>query len=261
MSLVPPRPGDAMQAERCAAPARKRIAAVVTSYFEWSHADVIVGKFVRGFPTDDGLLAPDVDIVSLYMDQIAKPGSGPCKTGDVGTPLAERYGIRVCSSIVEALCLDENELAVDGVLCIGEHGTYPHNELGQHMYPRRFFFEQICGVMAASGRTVPVFTDKHLAHSWEDASAIYARSVELGVPHMAGSSVPLYWRAYPAGGSPLAGPLREAVALSYGGLEAYGYHGLEALQSMLEERPGGETGLASVRCIEGTAEVWAAGRA
>ena len=32
------------------------------------------------------------------------------------------------------------------------------------------------------------------AHSWEDAAWIYSRSQELGVPHMAGSSVPLYWR-------------------------------------------------------------------
>ena len=243
---------------------RIKIAAVVTTFFEWSHADVIVNKFVRGFPTDDGLLAPEVEVVSLYMDQRAKPGSGPCGTGDVGTALAQKFGIRICSSIVEALCLDTGSLAVDGVLCIGEHGTYPHNEVGQHMYPRRFFFEQICGVMASSGRVVPVFTDKHLAHSWEDASAIYARSQELGLAHMAGSSVPLYWRAYPPGAPttpPSGALLREAVGLSYGGLEAYGYHGIEALQSMLEARPGGETGLASVQCIEGTDAVWVAGEA
>ena len=41
----------------------------------------------------------------------------------------------------------------------------------------------------------------------------------------------------------------------YGGKEAYGFHALEALQCMVERRKGGETGLASVRCIEGTA-VW-----
>ena len=61
-----------------------------------------------------------------------------------------------------------------------------------------------------------------------------------------------------AEGDTTGGPLEEALVLSYGGLEAYGYHGLEALQSMIERRPGGETGLKSVRCIEGSAEVWAA---
>ena len=30
---------------------------------------VIVGKFLRGFPTDDGVIAPQCQVVSLYMDQ------------------------------------------------------------------------------------------------------------------------------------------------------------------------------------------------
>ena len=44
------------------------------------------------------------------------------------------------------------------------HGDYPHNERGRHQYPRRYFFEQISGVMAESNRSVPCFIDKHLAY-------------------------------------------------------------------------------------------------
>ena len=235
---------------------------------------MIVGKFIRGFPTDDGLLAPKVkvsrlllshslsliqavtvacgeQVVSLYMDQVSNK--------DVGVALARRHGIRLCSSIQEALCLDEGELAVDGVLSIGEHGAYAHNELGQHVYPRRHFLDQITAIIAAAGRTIPVFSDKHLAHCWEDGLHIYNRMASLGIPFMAGSSVPLFWRR-PSYEPPVGQPLKTALVLSYGGLEAYGYHGLEVLQSFVERRPGGETGLRSVQCLEGDA-VWAAAAA
>ena len=119
---------------------RRRIAAVVTTYFPASHADVIVGKFIRGFPTDEGLLAPEVDIVSMYMDQVSDR--------DIGLDLARSRGIPVFQSIPQALNAGGRELAVDGVLAIGEHGDYARNEKGQILYPRRFFFEQIAGVLA-----------------------------------------------------------------------------------------------------------------
>jgi hypothetical protein len=165
---------------------RKKIACVVTTYFTNSHADVVVGKFIRGFPTDEGLLPPEVEIVSLYMDQLSEK--------DVGVALLRRHGVMLCSTINEALCLGGKELAVDGVLSIGEHGSYAHNELGQHMYPRRHFLEQICAIIATSGRTIPVFSDKHISFSWDDAAQIYERISSLQIPFMAGSSVPLMWR-------------------------------------------------------------------
>ena len=63
------------------------------------------------------------------------------------------------------------------------------------MYPRRHFFEQASAVMAAAGRSVPVFIDKYLAPSWEDAKWMYDRAQELEIPFMAGSSVPIcFWR-------------------------------------------------------------------
>jgi hypothetical protein len=48
----------------------KRVAAVVTTWFPNSHAGVLVDKFVRGFPTDGGVLAPRMKLASLYIDQI-----------------------------------------------------------------------------------------------------------------------------------------------------------------------------------------------
>ena len=43
------------------------------------------------------------------------------------------------------------------MIMIGEHGDYPWNEKGQHLFPRKYFMEQILGVFASSGRSVPVF--------------------------------------------------------------------------------------------------------
>jgi hypothetical protein len=228
---------------------RKKIAAIITEYREPAHADVIVGKFIKGFPTDEGLLEPQVDIVSMYLDQLPE--------NDIGLQVAEANDIPVYYSIAAALRLGGDELAVDGVLSIGEHGTYSYNEKGQHMYPRRFFFEQICGVMATSGRSVPVFSDKHLSYDWGDAKWMYDRAVQLDIPFMAGSSVSLFWRD-PWLEHELETDIEEALVLSYGGIESYGYHGFEALQAMVERRRGGEKGIAAVQCLEGDA-VWQAG--
>ena len=228
---------------------RKKIAAVITEYRVPAHADVIVGKFIKGFPTDDGLIEPQVDIVSMYLDQIPD--------NDIGLQVSKEYDIPIYQSISAALCLGGSELAVDGVLSIGEHGSYAYNEKDQHMYPRRFFFEQICGVFSTSGRSVPVFSDKHLSYNWRDSKWMYDRAQQLGVPFMAGSSIPLGWRD-PWLEHELDAPIEDALVLSFGGIESYGYHGLEALQCMIERRSGGEAGLAAVQCLEGEA-VWRAG--
>ncbi len=228
---------------------RKKIAAIITEYRAPAHADVIVGKFIKGFPTDEGMQEPQVDIASMYLDQIPD--------NDIGLQVSKEYDIPVYQSIPAALCLGGDKLAVDGVISIGEHGAYAFNEKGQHLYPRRFFFEQICGVMASSGRSVPVFSDKHLSYNWSDAKWMYDRAVELNVPFMAGSSVPLGWRD-PWLEHERDAPIEDALMLSFGGIESYGYHGFEGLQAMVERRRGGETGLVAVQCLEGEA-VWQAG--
>ncbi|MAG84567.1 hypothetical protein CMK10_10435, partial [Candidatus Poribacteria bacterium] len=148
-----------------------KIAAIITTYHPLSHADVIPTKYMKGFPTDSGLLSPQVDLASIYLDQI--------DPRDVGCQLAAQYDIPIYQSIRQSLTLGGEELAVDGVLLIGEHGDYPHNEYEQHMYPRRYMFEQISGVFASSGRSVPVFCDKHLSYNWMDARWMYERAREL----------------------------------------------------------------------------------
>ncbi len=228
-----------------------RVAAVVTTYFPDSHAGVIATKFMRGFPTDDGLIAPRTTLASLYIDQL--------HDRDIGLQLAHEHDIPVYESIRGALTLGSDRLAVDAVLIIGEHGDYPVTARGQEMVPRRYLFEQVCGVIEESSGVIPVFSDKHLAYRWEDAEWMYRRAAELGLPLWAASAVPLAWRS-PQWEHPLDQPLDEAVAIAFHMPERYGFHGFEALQCQVERRTGGETGVAAVQTLAG-GSVWDAGRA
>lgn len=229
-------------------PTPKKIAAIITEYRHFSHADVIVTKFLKGFPTDEGLLSPRVQIAAMYVDQFPE--------NDLRRHYSAQFGIPIYPSIVKALTLGGDTLAVDGVLLIGEHGDYAWNEKAQHLYPRKPFMEQICAVMATSGRAVPVFNDKHLSYNWADATWMVARAAQLGVPFMAGSSLPVGWRN-PWLEHARETPIQAALAIGYGGLESYGFHALETLQCMIERRVGGETGVVAVTCLEDEA-VWAA---
>ncbi len=150
---------------------RKKIAAIVTTYRPHSHADVIVTKFLKGFPSDEGVLDPRVEIASFYVDQFPY--------NDLSRRFAAEHNVPIYNSIAEAMRLGGKELAVDGVLLIGEHGEYAWNEKEQHLYPRKYFLEQICGVMATSKRGVPVFNDKHLSYNWHDAKWMYDRMKSL----------------------------------------------------------------------------------
>jgi len=227
---------------------RKKIAAIITEYRPLSHADVVVTKFLKGFPTDEGVIPPRVDVVSMYVDQFAD--------NDLSRSISEEHGVPIYGSIVQALTLGGKELAVDGVLLIGEHGDYPWNEKHQHLFPRKCFMEQICGVFATSGRAVPVFNDKHLSYNWHDAKWMYDRARQLGAPFMAGSSAVVGWRS-PWLEFERETPMHEAVAIGFSGLDIYGAHTLEVLQCMVERRAGGETGVAAVTYREGAA-VWEA---
>lgn len=230
---------------------RPRVAAIYTICTHRSHGHVILENFLGPYLFNGKKTDPGVDVVSIYADQ--QPA------GDMTPAILKEYGIPVFKSIDEALCVGGKDLAVDAVLSIGEHGSYPRTKLGQTMYPRKRFFDEIVETMKRSHRFVPVFNDKHLSYRWDEGLAMYQTAKQLGIPFMAGSSVPLATRR-PALELPPGQVIDEAVAIHGGPLESYGFHGLELLQSMIESRKGGETGIASVEFLEGE-EVWNAAKA
>ena len=220
-----------------------KIAAIATIYHKYSHAQHIVDRFLEGYGWNSQHHHPPMDLVSLYVDQV--------KEGDLSRDRAERFpSMKIYPTIADALTLGGNELAVDGVLLIGEHGDYPTNEKGQRLYPRYELFQEIIQVFKQSGRSAPVFNDKHLSWKWEWAREMYDAARELGFPFMAGSSLPVTWRA-PSIDMPLGARVLEAVGVGYGGPDGYDIHALETIQCMVERREGGEKGVRWLEAYRG----------
>lgn len=229
-----------------------RVAMIATTYFSGSHADVIASRLLDGYLWAGRKIASPLALASLYIEQSGSTqDAGPMP--DIGHSVAARAGIEVYPTVVEALGCGQPGVNVDGVLLIGEHGDFEFNVYGQKLYPRRRLFDAAVSAMVASNTIIPVFNDKHLAWSTDDAHAMLTTANRLGVPLLAGSTIPLTWRE-PAGAElPSAAVITEAVAVGYGPREMYGFHILEGLQVHMERRFGGETGVASVRAMAGLA--------
>ncbi len=157
---------------------------------------------------------------------------------------------RLYPTIEEALTLGTSKLAVDGVLIVGEHGTYEKNEKGQTLYPRYEFFQRVVEVFRSSGRAVPVFNDKHLSWNWDNATKMVDEARALGFAFMAGSSLPVTWRL-PSVDMPWGAQVTHAMCVAYGGVDSYDFHALETIQCMVERRAGGETGVVSMETYRG----------
>ena len=234
---------------------RPKIAAVVTVYHKYSHAQHIVDRFLEGYGWESRHHYPDMDMVSLYVEQVGD--------NDLSKDRTDRFqNLKIYPTVAEALTLGGDSLAVDGVLLIGEHGEYPTNEKGQRLYPRYELYQQIVDVYKASGKTAPIFNDKHLSWKWDWCQQMYDQSQQLGFAFMAGSSFPVTWRT-PSIEMPLGAEIEEAVGVAYGGVDGYDIHALETIQCMVERRNGGETGVDWLQAYRGESfwqahhdEVW-----
>jgi hypothetical protein len=219
-----------------------KVAAVFTEFTYRSHGHVILENFLEPYYFSGKVTQPGCEIVSFYADQL--PAGR-----DMAQEAAKVFKIPMFPNIAAALCVGGNTLAVDAVLSIGEHGTYPTNSKGQHEYPRKRFFDDIANVMRQSGRVVPLFNDKHLSYRWDWAKEMYDTARQMKMPFMAGSSVPLAQRV-PALEIPPGAKITEAIVTHGATLDSYDFHAYELLQSLIETRAGGETGVASVQYLD-----------
>jgi hypothetical protein len=229
-----------------AAPPRKKVALLATEVRKYSHAQHFIDRLLEGYGFEGRHHRPPLELVSLYVDQTPE--------GDLSRDRSRRHAVTIYPTIAEALTRGGSNLAVDGVLIIGEHGGYPTNSKGQKLYPRYRFFKEMVKVFEASGRSAPVFNDKHLSTEWKECAEMVDDSRRLGFAFLAGSSLPVTWRI-PALEIEPGTPLEESLCACYGGVDAYDIHGLETAQCMSERRTGGEAGVRSVHALRG-AKVW-----
>jgi hypothetical protein len=242
--LTLPAAAGALQAQD--SPPHARVAAVMNVYRPDAHADVFMSRLLSCYRLNGKTYHPRVDVVSFYVDQFP--------INDMAREQAEEYGIKIYPSVTEAICLGGKHLAVDAIAVIGEHGDYPRTPRGNFMYPRWRYFDEITRVFRADGRVVPYYNDKYFGYEWADARRMYDRVREMKIPFMAGSTLPLTWRR-PALEFPRGIELEELLCISFSDLEEHAYHGIELLQGMAERRKGGETGVQSIRYVEGP-DVW-----
>src|SRR5262249_19768091 len=102
---------------------RLKVAAVFTEFTYRSHAHVIIEHFLEPYYFTGQVTDSGCDVVSFFGDQFPE--------SEMARDVAKAYQIPIYSTIAGALTLGGQSLAVDAVLSIGEHGTYPRNEKGQ----------------------------------------------------------------------------------------------------------------------------------
>ena len=222
---------------------RPKLAAITTVYRKMAHTQHVVDRYLEGYGWNGTHHHPEMDLIALYVDQVG--------ADDLSRDRAARFPtMKIYPTIAEALTCGTGKLAVDGVVVVGEHGNYPKTPKGQVQYPRYRFFEEIVAVFRSSGRSVPMFNDKHLSWNWEWAKKMYDTSKELGFAYMAGSSLPVTWRI-PSVEFPDGARVNEALCICYGGVDSYDFHGLETIQGMVERRKGGETGVKWLQAYRG----------
>lgn len=230
---------------------KPRVATINSIYRLRSHAYHIAGRFIHGYTRNGFHHQPPFELVRMWNHQ--QPAN------DLGPSTCEAHGIELCKTIPQALG-EKHGLDVDAILLIIEHGDYPQNKRGQFLYPRYDFFEQIVEVFKKTGRTVPVFVDKHLSYDHRLAEKMVRTAREMKFGLMAGSSLPVTWRRPEI--EPTLGTHFKEGLVTFGydkaTVEIYLFHAFEVLQSMMERRKGGETGVKSVEFLEGDA-VWQAG--
>jgi hypothetical protein len=217
------------------APKPLRLAILASNYQLQSEAQKLGDRFLAGYPIAGAWHEPSVKVVSLFAG-----------SGGLADSRASKFGFRIFPTISETLCVGGSELACDAILLFPED-------------PDEDLFEQSVQLFARSGRTASIFYSGPLSASFKQARARVSSAAKLAFPLMAGSWLPVTDRL-PAIDLPFGAPVEEALLVAGGSVHRMDFHGLDAIQSIVERRRGGESGIAAVQYLTGS-QVWDAAQA
>ena len=200
-------------------PKRPRLAAVVTAVKKNYHGERQLDRFLDGYGWNGAFHHPAMDVVSLYVDQkgARRYLAGPPRPSSPAQALSHRCRDRY---------LRHRQLAVDGVIVVGEQGVYPLTTTGIIKHPHCEFFAQIIQVFRDSGRSVPYFNDKELSYRW-DWSQIDGRYLARTRLPAAGRFQPPRELADSLGRVSLGATVTEALSIYYGPFASYDFHAIE----------------------------------
>ena len=247
MAGMTPLAGTAASAVPQATQTRPRVACLATFWgAPGSHADWIICKLMDGYWWQGAHTPSRIDVASVYIHQL--------DTSLLGQKICKAKQIPIHKTVSEAVTLGGTDLAVDGVVIVGEHGDYPTDLKGHWLLPRWWMYQQVIRVFERSKRSVPVFNDKHLSYNWDDAKWMFDKSRELNFPLTGGSSIPTYFRT-PEIDLAVDTPIKNSIVVGGAADEGAIFHCVDVLQGFVERRKGGETGVKSVQSIRG-ADTW-----
>jgi hypothetical protein len=210
----------------------------------------LVGRFLHGWSIDREHHVPRQHVKSMWVEQ--------APDNDLSKLLAREFGFFKTRTVHEAL-IEGKRLGIAGVMIVAEHGHYPRNDYGQVLYPRFDILTQVVAAFHEVGAGVPVYVARQLSHDFAKAKQMVAWSRQMQFPLMGGAPTPWAQRSRELDARSET-PIQEVLVAGSGPIEVGGFDAIEVLQSLAEQRNGGETGVAAVTCLTGK-DVWRAGDA
>ena len=132
-----------------------------------SHADWIITKLMDGYWWQGAHTPSRVDIASVYIHQF--------DTSLLGQKICRAKNIPIYKTAGEAVTLGGGELAVDGVVIVGEHGDYPTDLKGTGSCRAGGCISGHQGLREERALRAG-FNDKHLSYNWDDAKWMFDKS-------------------------------------------------------------------------------------